>query len=257
MQSNCPGDSFIDMPNAEVWSHNPIEYVLEYGLLSGTGGSSFNPNGSMTRSMLVNVLWRIAGKPECHSQNLFSDVQENAWYTTAVLWASENRIASGVGNGRFNPNGDVTREQIAVILCNFTSWRQNDVSSLENITEFSDYRAVSDWAVNAMSWAYAHQIISGQANGGTVLLNPTGKATRAEVSSILMRYMKPEYDEILRAGIINSDYVNIRSGPGTTNSVVSYANIGTDVLILLEDNGWYRIRTQKGTLGYVRCDFID
>lgn len=257
MGASCPGQNFPDMPDAEHWSHNSIEYVLEYALLSGLGDGRFDPNGSMTRSMLVNVLWRIAGKPAPTASVSFSDVRAGAWYTDSVLWAAENKVAAGVGNGKFNPNGNVTREQIAVILYNFCKYQQIDIASGQSLSGFEDHINVSGWALEAVSWAAVQGYIFGKVNSGTLKLDPQGNATRAEVSSILMRYVKPQYDEILQLGTVNGNHVNIRTGPGTGYSAISSASTGTQILVLYEIDGWYRIRTAKGTLGYIIKQYVD
>lgn len=257
MGSSCPGMNFLDMPDADKWSHNSIEYVLEYALLSGLGDGRFDPNGSMTRSMLVNVLWRVAGKPAPDGSVSFSDVPENAWYSDSVLWAAENKVASGTGNGKFNPNGNVTREQIAVILRNFCLYQNVNADAKTDISGFADCNKVSSWAVDAVKWAVAEGYISGKENGGTIKLDPQGNATRAEVSSILMRYVKPQYDALLKLGTVNANHVNIRTGPGTGYSAISSASKGTQILVLYEIDGWYRIRTAKGTLGYIIEEYVD
>lgn len=261
MGTSCPGHSFSDMPAADNWSHNAIEYGIEYALLSGLGDDRFDPNGSMTRAMLVNVLWRVAGKPSPEGKLSFSDIPDDsgnkAWYTDSVLWAAECGIASGVGNGKFKPNAEVTREQIAVILCNFSKYQQNNASSRKDLSGFADSAKISSWANEAVSWAVAEGYISGKENNGAIKLDPQGNATRAEVASILTRYVKPQYDSLLRIGTINSNYVNIRAGASTSTAVVSSASTGTQILVLYEIGGWYRIRTAKGTLGYIRKDFVD
>lgn len=253
---SCPGRNFPDMPKPKNWAHNAIEYVLEYGLLSGLGNGTFDPSGSMTRSMLVNVLWRAAGKPKPTGNASFSDVKNGSWYTDSVLWAAENKVASGTGNGKFDPNGNVTREQIAVILQNFCRYQNKKTDARADISAFADNKKVSSWAVDAMKWAVAEGLISGRESDGKRTLDPQGNATRAEVSSILMRYVKEDYDAQLRVGIVNTS-VNIRSGPGTEYAQVSSAGKGTELFVLFEQSGWYRIRTHKGTLGYIRSDLVD
>lgn len=257
MGASCPGQNFLDMPDADNWAHNSIEYVLEYALLSGLGDGRFDPNGSMTRAMLVNVLWRVAGKPNPDTELSFTDVAEKSWYSDSVLWAAANGIAAGVGNGKFKPNAEISREQIAVILRNFSKFQGNDVSAKKDISSFSDNEKVSSWARDAVCWAFAEGYISGKENDGKIKLDPQGSATRAEVSSILMRYVKPQYDKILCIGTVNTSGVNIRSGPSTSYSVVSTAGTGTQILVLYKIDGWYRIRTAKGTLGYIIERYVD
>ncbi|MBQ4565621.1 MAG: S-layer homology domain-containing protein, partial [Oscillospiraceae bacterium] len=113
--SSCPGRGFTDMPPAGVWSHAGIDYAISHGLMNGMSNTTFEPDGTMTRAMLVTVLWRYAGQP-AEGTNSFTDVPSNVWYTQAVAWAAENGIVTGIGGGRFDPDGQITREQLAVIL---------------------------------------------------------------------------------------------------------------------------------------------
>lgn len=117
--AQCPGRGFSDMPGPADWSHEGIDYAVAHGLFVGTSDTTFSPTGAMTRAMLVSVLWRMEGEPAHTDRNPFTDVGK-AWYTDGVLWAAEHDIVSGIGDGRFDPNGYVTREQIAAILCRYT-----------------------------------------------------------------------------------------------------------------------------------------
>ncbi len=116
--AQCPGRGFIDMPGPRDWSHEGIDYAVSHGLFVGTSNTTFSPTGEMTRAMLVSVLWRMEGEPAHTDRNPFTDIGK-AWYTDGVLWAAEHDIVSGVGDGRFDPNGYVTREQIAAILMRY------------------------------------------------------------------------------------------------------------------------------------------
>ena len=143
----------------------------------------------MTRAMLVTVLWRYAGRPEA-GKNPFADVPAGQWYTEAVTWAAENGVVSGVGNGRFAPNGNITREQMASILFRYAKLTGLDTSKRGELAGFPDEGQVSSWAREALSWAVGEGIISGTAEGGRTILKPQGNATRAQVASILMRFIR-------------------------------------------------------------------
>lgn len=185
----CPGAHFTDMPGSNVWSHAGIDYAIENGLMNGMSATTFEPDGSMTRAMLVTVLWRYAGQPE-EGANGFTDVPNNVWYTKAVAWASENGIVTGIGNGRFDPDGKITREQLAVILYRYCNSIGIDTSAKADITTFPDAAKVSGYAVDALAWAVETGLVTGSASGGKTYLEPQGNATRAQVATILMRFIR-------------------------------------------------------------------
>lgn len=190
----CPGEMFTDMPGKTNWAHTGIEYVLVAGLFCGTSATTFSPDMSMSRAMLVQVLynvdcgstgWQTGDAPE----GTFTDVAKGSWYEKVVLWAAGRGIVSGVGNGLFCPNADVTREQIATILYRYSELKGYDVSKSEAFTKFADADKVSDYAEKALHWAVAEGLISGETNKGVCNLNPQGAATRAQVACIMMRYV--------------------------------------------------------------------
>ena len=139
----------------------------------------------MTRAMLVTVLWRYEGEPEA-GKNTFSDVPNGQWYTNAVAWAAENGIVGGVGNNRFDPDGEITREQMATILFRYAEKKGIDTSKRGSLNIFSDEKQLSAYAKDAVQWAVAEQII----NGSDGKLLPQGSATRAQVATILMRFIE-------------------------------------------------------------------
>ena len=144
----------------------------------------------MTRAMLVSVLWRLAGEPAPKGANTFDDVPDGTWYTDAVTWAAENGVVAGIGNGRFDPDGSVTREQTAVILFNYAQSKGYDVSARADLSAFPDAGSVSDWAQSALAWANASGLISGAVRGTQTILDPQGSASRAQVAMILMGYVE-------------------------------------------------------------------
>ncbi len=178
---------FADVP-AGSWYYGAAAYAYNNGLFGGTSPTTFAPNATMSRAMLVTVLWRLAGEPAPKGVNTFADVPGGTWYTDAVTWAAENGVVSGVGGGRFDPNSDVTREQTAVILFNYAHSRGYDVSARADLSVFPDAGSVSGWAQDALSWANAASIINGTVYGGQTILDPQGSASRAQVAKILMSY---------------------------------------------------------------------
>ena len=187
---SCPGNGFTDMPRPGNWAHEGIDFALENGLFNGTSATTFVPGGDMTRAMLVTVLWRLDGTPAPTGVNSFSDVPTGKWYTRAVAWAAENGVVNGMGNGRFDPEGRVTREQIATILFRYAQKKGFDVSARAELSAFPDGGSVSRYAREALSWAYAEELITGTRTAQGILLAPQGNATRAQVATILMRYVK-------------------------------------------------------------------
>lgn len=142
----------------------------------------------MTRAMLVTVLWRMEGEPEAEGENAFTDVPEDSWYTQAVAWAEQESIVNGVGEGLFDPMGQVTREQMATILYRY-GHREGPATQSGELTAFADEGKVSAWAQEAMVWAVAAEIMKGAAEAdGTLLLMPTNEITRAQAAAMLMRY---------------------------------------------------------------------
>ncbi|MBQ6678112.1 MAG: S-layer homology domain-containing protein [Clostridia bacterium] len=175
--------------STDDWFVNYVDYAYSYGLMNGVSAKSFDPEGTMTRAMLVTVLWRIEGKPAPKGPSPFKDLTED-WYRDAVSWAYDNEIVKGMSATTFEPNNPLTREQIAAIICRYSSFKGNDVSKTTDITKYPDYKTVSDWAVTNMKWAVAEGLITGSREGGKDYLAPQANATRAQVAAILMRYLE-------------------------------------------------------------------
>lgn len=169
------------------WARTAIEYAVDNGILKGTGNGSFNPDGSMTRGMIGTVLWRLGGSPKPSGDQLFADVSQGAWYNDAVAWAAADGIASGVGSG-FSPNGNVTREQIAVMLYNYSKFKGLNTVAANGGTanQYSDTGNISSWASEAVNWAVSAGILTGDGTN----LNPNASATRAEVAVMIQRYLE-------------------------------------------------------------------
>ncbi len=167
------------------WYYAAVEFANENGLFYGTSDATFGPNDDMSRGMMAAVLYRLAKEPGTAAEDLFSDVADGKYYTEAVAWAAENNIVSGYDNGKYGPEDSITREQLATIL-----WRYaGSPESTGSLDKFTDRGKTSYWAVSALQWAAEQKIVSGKGNG---ILDPRGKATRAEVAAMLMRYCETE-----------------------------------------------------------------
>ena len=151
--------------------------------------TAFEPDMPMTRAMLVTVLWRAAGMPK-QGANPFNDVLENEWYSDAVKWASDCDLVNGMEEGRFCPQGSITREQMAAILYRYAKYQGKNVSGTGDLSAYPDGNEVSGWAEDAMCWAVEKGIIGGLQTEKAVILMPQGNATRAQVATIFMRFIQ-------------------------------------------------------------------
>lgn len=171
------------------WAADSINKCYENQYFDGTGQGCFQPESVMTRAMLVTVLWRYAGAPE-EGSNEFADVQDDAWYAKAVAWAAKNGVVTGVGNGRFDPEGKLTREQLATIFYRYAKSEGYNVEGSTSLDSFPDAGKVGAWAKEALSWAVAMKIVGGSMENGVTYLRPQGEATRAQVAAILVRFVE-------------------------------------------------------------------
>ena len=186
----CPSSAYVDVPESTHWAHVGIDFVLKSGLFYGTSDTTFEPDGEMTRAMLVTVLYRLEGQPKPTTENPFSDVAAGTWYTDAVIWAAENKIVNGIGGDLFDPDGSVTREQMAAILYRYSVFKGLTMAQGAFAMTYPDEAGISAYALEAMRWANAEKLINGTELDGTVYLDPQGSATRAQVAAILMRYVQ-------------------------------------------------------------------
>ena len=170
--------------DAGSWYADAVAYVRDNGLMSGTSDTTFEPDSTMTRAMLVTTLYRAAGSPPLGSENLgypFADVPGDAWYADGVYWARQNGVVNGLTEEEFGPDAPVSREQIAAIL-----WRYAGSPAAQAGTDFADEDAISAYAVQAVDWARSNGVVNGS-EGNQFL--PQDHATRAEVATILRNYM--------------------------------------------------------------------
>ena len=179
---------FRDVAESD-WFWPEVRLAVRHGLFDGVAPDAFAPEAAMTRAMLVTVLWRLDGKRTAGASAPFSDVPAGAYYADAVAWAAENGIVNGVGDGKFDPEGSVTREQLAAILFRYAGTRRVDTAKRADLAAFPDAGEVSAYARDALAWANAADLIRGSAENGTLLLVPQNTATRAQVAAILVRYL--------------------------------------------------------------------
>ncbi|CDC30025.1 putative uncharacterized protein [Firmicutes bacterium CAG:466] len=178
--------NFTDVSSSD-WFFKGVEYVVDKGIMSGVSENQFDPSGKLTRAMLVQMLYNMESRPACDTQNAFIDVPVGQWYTDAVIWANDAKIVSGMGEGLFAPNMEITREQMVAMLYNYAKYKGYDVTASADLSTFADSASVSAWAQPAMQWAVAEGYISGM---GDNQLAPQGTATRAEIASVIMRFME-------------------------------------------------------------------
>jgi hypothetical protein len=192
----CGSHTFTDMPAIGDWAHAGIDFVVKEGLFNGMSKTIFAPNKEMTRAMLVTVLWRLAGEPKAEPAD-FTDVDQSEWYGMAVNWAAEKGVVNGMGNGTFRPDNQLTREQLATILFRYVKMTEMDPPERASLEEFPDAGDVQPYAVEALRWAVARGLINGVKNNATgeTNLRPGGSATRAQVATILMRFLQGSISE--------------------------------------------------------------
>lgn len=178
--------NFTDVSSSD-WFFKGVEYVVDKGIMSGVSENQFDPSGKLTRAMLVQMLYNMESRPACDAENAFMDVPVGQWYTDAVIWANDAKIVSGMGEGLFAPNMEITREQMVAMLYNYAKYKGYDVTASADLSTFADNASVSAWAQPAMQWAVAEGYISGM---GDNQLAPQGTATRAEIASVIMRFME-------------------------------------------------------------------
>lgn len=192
----CPGYAFRDMPVPADWSHEGLDYCIYRGYIAGTSASTVAPTGVCTRAQLVSILYRMQGEPTtvkgyelAKLRAPFDDVPRGQWYTDAIWWAKLTGVVAGTSATTFDPSGEITREQLAVILYNYTKqFASGSLTATGSLAGFPDAGSVSSWARTEMAWAVGNGLISGTGSGSVAYLSPQGSATRAQVAAILMRF---------------------------------------------------------------------
>ena len=175
---------FIDV-RVDNWFYGAVKYAYENGLMVGTGVDIFSPDGTLTRAQAVTVLWRLENEPQVNYAMNFADVANGTWYTEAVRWAASEGIVLGNGDGTFGAHNAITREQLAAILYRYAAYKGYDVTAKSDPSAFTDAFKISDWAYDAIRWAYGTKLMQGNGDG---TINPTGNTRRSEFATMIMRF---------------------------------------------------------------------
>lgn len=184
-EKDCPSRSFRDLDTTK-WYHEAIDTMLREGLMNGTGNGLFEPNGTLTRAMLVTILWRSEGKPAASAQTSFTDVPAGAYYAEAVRWAAANGAVKGVSSTEFGPSKNITRQELVTILWRLAAKKGLNTSNAGlTVPEFADRSQIAAWAAEAMSWGCTRGILTGKSANR---VDPTGTATRAEAAAMIVRF---------------------------------------------------------------------
>lgn len=173
---------FTDL--TQDWYQESVAYVYRNNLMYGTTNTTFSPDANLTRAMFAAMLYRLAGSPRVVGTCSFPDVPSTAYYLDAVIWGEKNGVIYGEG-GKFNPDGKITREQMAAMMRRYADFCELKTDARADLSGFTDAAAVSSWALNDMKWAVAEHLLYGDTNSR---LNPTNNATRAEAAAILQRF---------------------------------------------------------------------
>lgn len=179
---------FTDLIGSD-WYYPAVQFTYEKKLLNGVSADHFAPGAPVTRAMLATILYRLAGEPSTDgSGGTFSDVDKSMWYEAGIKWGSATGIVNGMGNGIFEPNTNVTREQFAVMLYRYaTEYKKLNGDKTGDLNRFKDHAAISVWSEKGLSWAVGAGILNGDTSGK---LNPGGSASRAEAAAMLQRFSK-------------------------------------------------------------------
>ena len=180
---SCPSRHLTDV-DTNAWYHQSVDYVVENDLLLGTSSTTFSPNLTTTRGMLVTILYRLEDEPAISSACPFDDVKAGSYYEDAITWAAANNIVAGDGAGKVSPDDAITREQMVAILYRYAQSKGYDTSASADISVFSDAAQISNWALDAIKWACGEELIQ----GNNAQLMPQGNAIRCQVAAILMRF---------------------------------------------------------------------
>lgn len=177
---------FVDVTE-DKWYSDAVAYVYQQGIMVGMSETTFEPNTTVNRAQVVQMLYNLEGQPQVSGDSGFSDIRDDQWYAKAVAWASANDVVAGYEDGTFRPTRAVTREEFAQILCNYAKFKGYDLSASADLGKFPDSGQVSSWAETALGWANGNGLINGHDDGR---LDPKGSTIRAQAASILMNFDK-------------------------------------------------------------------
>ena len=178
----CPSKGFTDV-DSEKWYHEYMDYAVEKGLLEGTSPTTMEPNATLTRAQLAQILYNLEGKPQVQGDLDFTDVAEGKWYYAAILWANQEGVVDGMSPDTFAPNEDISRQDLALMLYRYAG----EPTVAGDLDGFKDAGQVGDWAEEAITWAVEEGIIDGMT---PTTLEPTGTATRAQAAAMLQRFLE-------------------------------------------------------------------
>jgi hypothetical protein len=167
------------------WFADAVQYAVDNGMMNGTSETTFRPNGTTTRGMIVTILYRLEKEPAVDNGAGFADVAADQYYADAVAWASANDIVTGYSEEKFGPDDSITREQFAAILYRYAQYKKIDVTATADLSGYTDAAQISAYAETAMKWANGEGLITGVTD---TMLKPAGNATRAQAATILMRF---------------------------------------------------------------------
>ena len=187
--SYAVGYNNVSFADVSGWYADYVNYLAARGIIDGTGDGKFSPEANITRAQFVTILARLAGNDlSAYTSSAFNDVSTSNWYFAAIQWANKNGIASGY-DGAFDPNANITREQMVVMLFNYAKYVGIDVSQVEGMSarEFSDYGSISNWAITPIQWAINKSIVSGNSDGSFA---PAANATRAQAAKMIALLMQ-------------------------------------------------------------------
>lgn len=179
----CPTHHLADVL-VKAWYHDAVDYVVEHGIMTGTSATTFEPNTTLSRAMVAQILYNLEGQPTVTGESTFTDSNTH-WAAKAIAWAQKTGVVSGYGNNTFRPNQAVTREELAQMLYNYAEYKQYDLTASGDLIAFPDGNNVQGWAKTAMSWANGNQLINGFEDD---TLRPGGDSIRAQAASILMNF---------------------------------------------------------------------
>ncbi len=178
----CPGHHLTDV-SKDAWYHAAVDYAVEHGIMEGVSETEFSPNTEVTRAQAVQILYNLEGQPTVDGDNEFTDVF--GWYEAAVTWAAQTGVATGYGDGTFQPGDSITRQEFAQMLYNYARYKGYDLTAEGDLSQFPDSGSVADWVEAAMSWANGNELINGHDDG---TIDAAGIGTRAQAASILMKF---------------------------------------------------------------------
>jgi len=180
----CPSANMTDVPEG-AWFHTFVDYVLEHGLMSGTSATTFSPDNTVTRAMVVQTLYAMDGKPATGASAPFTDVSSGQYYAAAVAWAHSHGVVSGYDDGTFRPNTPITRQQLVTILYAYAVYRNADTSPRASMDGFADAAQVENYAAVPTQWALASGLIQGRSTDTGTRICPNDTAMRSELAVML------------------------------------------------------------------------